>query len=232
MFYRGVINRCLATVASTLAVIPYSAAECNGPTESREASLAEIQSFIQAKQMDVLTFSGYSGAQYQDQKAMLERATAVLEAHNPGQSLVNIGATAVGIGAAYEIAAGMGFTTMGIVSKLALDEGVALSECVDYVFFVPDTTWGGVIAESGRLSPTSAAVVTASTSLVAIGGGDVTRAEALAARAAAKPVTFYPADMNHAIALSKAKKQGRPEPVDFRGSAHEALAAPGDEPGQ
>jgi hypothetical protein len=70
------------------------------------------------------------------------------------------------------------------------------------------------------LSSTSQAIVDNSTFFVAIGGGDVARDELLAARRAGKPVTFIPADMNHAKARSKARKRNLPEPIDFRGSAH------------
>ena len=113
---------------------------------------------------------------------------------------------------------------MGIVSTLARDEHVALSQCVDYVFFVEDETWGGRIEGTGHLSPTSTAMVQSGTSFVAIGGGDVTRDEMLAARQAGKPVIFIAADMNHQIAREKARKKGRPAPVDFKGAAHRALA--------
>lgn len=75
-----------------------------------------------------------------------------------------------------------------------------------------------------KLSPTSAAIVETGTTFVAIGGGDVARDEMLAARRAGKKVTFIPADMNHRIAIEKARKKGLPEPTDFRGSVHEAMA--------
>jgi hypothetical protein len=113
---------------------------------------------------------------------------------------------------------------MGIVSTLAREERVALSKCVDYVCFVKDRTWGGQVPGTNHLSPTSAAIVESGTSFVAIGGGDVTRDEMLAARQAGRPVTFIPADMNHEIAREKARKRGEAEPTDFQGSAHRALA--------
>lgn len=74
-----------------------------------------------------------------------------------------------------------------------------------------------------KLSPTSAAIVETGTTFVAIGGGDVARDEMLAARRAGKKVTFIPADMNHRIAIEKARKKGLPEPTDFRGSVHDAM---------
>lgn len=224
MFRRALIVHLVVLITCILAVIPGAANACDGPREVREATLASIQSFIHGKKMTVLTLAGYSGAQYQDPGAMLERASRILEAQDPTKTLINIGATAEGIGAVYEIAKKKGFTTMGIVSTLARDERVTLSHCVDYVFYVQDSMWGGQVPGASRLSPTSAALVEASAAFVAIGGGDVTRDEMLAARRAGKPVTFVPADMDHEIAREKAQKRGEPAPTDFRGSAHAALA--------
>ncbi len=209
----------------TLSAVSSAAWGCDGPREVREADLAAIERFVAGRRMSVLSFTGYSGAGYQDPEAMLAQASRILDDSDPRTMLVNIGATAVGIGAVYEVAKRKGFSTMGIVSRLARDEGVALSKCVDVVFFVPDDTWGGLLPGSTQLSPTSAAIVAVSTSLVAIGGGDVTRDEMLAARAAGKPARFIPADMNHAIAHKKARDHGQPAPADFRGSAHAALNA-------
>ena len=198
---------------------------CNGPRDVRDASLASIRSFVEGRRMTVLTFGGYSGAEYEDPAAMLRHASAVLDRHDPAKTLVSIGATAQGIGAVYELAKQQGFTTLGVVSTLARDEHVTLSPCVDHVFFVADDTWGGLVPGTDRLGPTSAAIVNIGTEFVAIGGGEVTRDEMLAARRAGKPVTFVPADMNHAIASEKARKRGDPPPTDFRGAAHGALAS-------
>lgn len=197
---------------------------CDGLIEAREATVDEIRDFITARKMSVLTFTGYSGSGYEDPDAMLREASRFLDSADPARTLINIGATSDGIGAVYEIAKQRGFTTIGIVSILACDELTEISKCVDYVFFVRDETWGGLIEGTDQLSPTSAAIVETGTTFVAIGGGDVARDEMLAARRAGKNVTFIPADMNHSSAIEKAKKKGLPEPVDFRGSAHEALA--------
>jgi hypothetical protein len=218
MFHGGVL------IACSLALIPGLASACDGPRDVREATLASIEAFIHNKQMAVLTFTGYSGAQYDDPQAMMEHAARVLDGQDPAKTLINIGATEVGIGAVYELAKRKGFTTMGIASTLARDEHVPLSRCVDYVFYVRDGYWGGKVPGTDHLSPTSAALVECSTSFVAIGGGDATRDEMLAARNAGKPVTFIPADMNHRIAREKALKKGEPEPTDFRGAAHGVLA--------
>jgi len=201
-----------------------SRGHCDGPREVRETTLESIQAFVGGRDMTVLTFAGYSGAGYEDPAAMQKQAASILDAQDPAKTLINIGATASGIGAVYEIAKQKGFTTMGIVSTLARDEEVALSDCVDYVFYIADETWGGEIPGRNRLAPTSTTLVEASTSFVAIGGGDVARDEMLAARRAGKAVTFIPADMNHELARQKAQQKGAPPPTDFRGSAHAALA--------
>jgi len=226
MFRRIMIGFFLFS-AVALAVVPLRGSACDGQREAREATLASIKAFISSRKMRVLTFTGYSGAEYEDPQAMLERASAILDQQDPAKTLVNIGATASGIGAVYEIAKQKGFATMGIVSSLARDENVALSPCVDYVFYVRDATWGGKVPGTNRLAPTSAAIVATGDLFVAIGGGDVARDEMLAARRAGKRVTFIPADLSHAIAIQKAQKKGEPEPTDFRGSAHPALAPGG-----
>jgi hypothetical protein len=216
--------RLAVLIACCLTVIPVAAKTCDGPRDAREATLASIQAFIHIKRMTVLTFAGYSGAQYQDPGAMMDNASRILDGQNPARTLINIGATAEGIGAVYDAAKQKGFTTLGIVSTLARDEHVELSKCVDYVFYIKDSTWGGQVPGTKHLSPTSAAIVEISASFVAIGGGDVARDEMLAANRAGKTVTFIPADMNHEIAREQAQKRGEPEPTDFRGSADGVLA--------
>ena len=155
---------------------------------------------------------------------MRREAGRILDRHDPRRTLVSSGATAEGIGAVYELARARGFATLGIVSDLARREKVPLSPCVQVVFFVPDATWGGELPEGGGLAPTSAAVVGVSDAVVGIGGGAIARDELLATRRAGKPVTFIPADMNHAKAREKARRKGQPQPTSFGGEAAAALA--------
>jgi len=208
---------------SGLSVLPLELQACDGPRDVREADLATIQAFVRDSGRSVLTFVGYSGAGYEDAAAMLQQAEVILAAEAPEATLINIGATAEGIGAVYQLAKRRGFSTLGIVSTLARDERVALSPCVDHVFYVPDGSWGGRLADTGVLSPTSAAIVAVSRAMVGIGGGDIARDEMLAARALGKPVRFFAADLNHAQARARARAGGMAEPLDFRGSAEPAI---------
>jgi hypothetical protein len=169
--------------------------------------------------MKVLTFLGYSAAEYENKAAMLEHAARILDAYDPKATIVNIGATPDGIGAVYATAKQRGFPTAGIVSTQAKENNVKLSPCVDVVFFVRDATWGGFIPGTERLSPTSAAMVENSDVLIAIGGGEVARDELIAARRLGKKVQFIPADMNHEVARERARKRGQLAPTDFRGAA-------------
>jgi len=209
-------------VAWALLPGPGLASACEATPTATAADLDRIQAYLREQRREVLTFVGYSGAGYEDPDAMLEHARAVLLQFSPDRTLVNIGATAEGIGAVYELAKGLGFRTMGIVSALARDEKAVLSTCVDDVFFVPDTSWGGRLPGSSQLSPTSSAIVAASSVIFGIGGGGVARDEMAAARQAGKRVTFIPADMNHARATEAALRKGEPPPTDFRGAAHSA----------
>ena len=216
---------CVSVVLGAGVLNAYAARPaCDGAAPAALPRGLTVSAFVKQQRKQVLSFVGYSGAGYEDPATLLSHAMQVLDAQDPGRTLVNIGATAEGIGQVYELARAKGFTTIGIVSTLARDERVSLSPCVDHVFFIHDRQWGGRLADSKRLSPTSAAMVANSTTLVAIGGGDIARDELLAARHAGKPVTFIAADMNHQIARDKAQKKGLPEPTDFRGSAHTALA--------
>jgi hypothetical protein len=212
----------LAPLAASILIampVPAAPAACRAATLLRRGDAASIERHVRGTDRRVLTFVGYSGAGYEDPAAMKREAGRLLDRHDPRRTLVSSGATAEGIGAVYELARERGFPTLGIVSDLARQEKVPLSPCVEVAFFVPDATWGGELPNGAGLSPTSAAVVAASDELVGIGGGAIARDELLAARRAGKPVTFIPADMNHAKAREKARRQGEPEPTNFTGEA-------------
>jgi hypothetical protein len=191
----------------------------------------EVRAYFEAQKRKVVTFFGYSGAGYEDDAAMLAVARATLRRFDPRTTIVNIGATADGIGAVYGVAKERGFTTTGIVSSEARREKVALAPCVDVVFFVTDTTWGGYVDATKKvLSPTSQAMVENSDVLVAIGGGEVSRDELSAAlsrgKKAGRDVHFFAADMSHARARERAAKRGQPAPQDFEGAVAPLFRTP------
>ena len=172
---------------------------------------------------DVVTFVGFSGSEYEDKSAMLRKAGRILDEFDPSKTIVNIGATPEGIGAVYELAKRRGFVTTGIISTQAKKYNVSLSLCVDYVFYVEDATWGGLIEGSDLLSPTSTAMVENSDIMIGIGGDEIGRDELLAAKRLGKKVRFIPADMNHQKAHEEAKKKGLPVPKNFGGAAGEVF---------
>lgn len=200
-----------------------SASACEAPKIIREATLTDIRTVFKDQRKSAMTLLGYSAAEYEDKAALIARATEILDKLDPNTTIVNIGATPDGIGAVYQLAKQKGFTTSGIVSTQARETKTTISPCVDIVFFVKDASWGGFVAGTEKLSPTSAAMVEVSSRLVAIGGGDVARDELIAAKRAGKEVHFIAADMNHAIARERARKRGQPIPTDFRGAAGEAF---------
>ena len=197
---------------------------CDPPVIHHASTPEAIQSYFQQRGKTVLTFLGYSGAGYEDNAAMLARATDILDSHDPRKTIVNIGATIDGIGVVYQLAKQKGFETTGIVSSQARVHKATIAPCAGTVFFVEDASWGGLLEDQKTLSPTSAVMVRVSDRIVAIGGGDVARDEFNAAASLGKNPTFFPADMNHEMARASAAKKNKPEPKDFRGALGAAQA--------
>jgi hypothetical protein len=181
---------------------------------------AEARAFFSAHGKTVLTLLGFS-SDYESEAAMLQTVREILLGYSPETTLVNIGGTESGIGAAYPLAKSLHFTTTGIVSTKALDDGAPISEAVDTICFIADEQWGGKLPNLSVLSPTSKAMVDCSDVMVGIGGGEISRDEMAAAKEQGKPVHFYPAEINHAWAIQRAEEAGLPIPKSFWGEAHE-----------
>jgi hypothetical protein len=213
MFAAGI---CIAQIAG--------ATGCAMPEQVTDATPQQVHDFFSTKHLKVVSFFGYSGAEYEDHAGMLARVRSLLAHFDPRTTVINVGATKVGIGAVYELAKQAGFMTSGIVSSQARDQSIALSPCVDHVFYIQDSTWGGYMSGTTTLSPTSQAMVLSSDVLIAIGGGEIARDELLEAKRMGKDVRFFPADLNHGLARQKAAAKGLPEPTDFRGEAYGTLS--------
>lgn len=183
----------------------------------------EAIAFIRSRQKTVLTFFGYSGMGYEYEKAMLNIAQMILAEHFTQTTLVNIGATSIGIGAIYPLAKSLGFETAGIVTSKTLKDPQDISDAVDYVCFMKDDQFGGNLPNSDELSPTSKAMVECSDELIAIGGNDISLKELLAGQAMGKSIQYFPAEMKHEWAIRRAKKMGLPIPGSFLGTVHEVF---------
>jgi len=183
----------------------------------------EVHAFFKEQGKTVLTFFGFSGMGYEDETEMFRIVREVLSEYSPEITIVNIGGTRSGIGAAYPLAKSLGFKTTGIASSEAIDYPDEISEAVDHVCFVADKQWGGKLPDSEELSPTSEAMVSCSDILVGIGGNDISRDEMLAGKERGKPVYFYTAEVDHAKAIRRAEHLEQPKPGSFWGSAHEVF---------
>src|SRR5262245_24440349 len=93
----------------------------------------EAVAFVTGQGKTVLTFLGYSGRHYENEKDMLQIARGVLSDYSPKTTLVNIGATKVGVGAIYPLAKSIGFVTTGVVCTRALKYPEDISEAVDHI---------------------------------------------------------------------------------------------------
>ena len=183
---------------------------------------SETESFFESLGKEVITLIGYS-MEYEDSKAMLQKVESVLSEYDPDRTIINIGGTKGGIGAAYPIAKARGFKTTAIVSTCAVEWLDDISSSVDHICFVEDDQWGGKLPDSSQLSPTSQAMVNCSDIFIGIGGGTISRDEMLAARDLGKPVYFYPAERNHQYMIRRAQKRNLDPPESFWGEAHEAF---------
>ena len=179
------------------------AQECQLNTVTYDSSPAQVEAYFVNENKTVLTFVGYSGKGYEDEKRMLLIAEGILTIHEPSSTIVNIGGTAAGIGAIYELAVEKGFATTGILSSQARKEQVMLSPCVATVFYIEGERWGGWDNDAGELSPTSRAMVAVSDKIVGIGGGLIARDELMVASCLGKWRRFYSAEMNHEKAREK-----------------------------
>ncbi len=180
---------------------------------------------IRAAGKKVLTFFGYSGMGYEDEGRMLELTGKVLSRFSHATTMVNIGATEDGLGKIYRLAKDRGFETSGIVSTCSLDYPGQFSRHVDTIYLIQDQCWGGLVEGTGRLSPTSEALVLATDYAVGIGGNEISRDELLAVRQLGRPVVFFPADMNHKKLKKRLGKHANPTPQDFQGAAYQAFLA-------
>ena len=73
-------------------IISFSAAACELATTVKDATIDDIRTFFESQKKYVVTFVGYSGAEYEDKTAMLEKAGRILDGFDSSKIVVNIGA--------------------------------------------------------------------------------------------------------------------------------------------
>lgn len=184
-------------------------------TELITAEPEEIREFFKNSGKQVLTFVGYSGAGYENMNEMVQLASEILDEYDPATTIVNIGATACGIGTVYHVAKAKGFQTTGIASTKILKEHQRIAEECDKAFFVKDVSYGGYIHKTKTLYPTSQVIVDNTDIMVALGGGDVSAAEFEFCKNLFKKTIFHPLECNHKKRIARAKKGGEHFPKTF-----------------
>ncbi len=201
---KNVLNQ-ESNLTAANAIVPWMAAE----------SETEIERKVKALGKKVHSLFGYSALEYQDRPALLQQIRKDLEMLDPKATIINIGVTAEGLGAAYEVAKEMGFETMGLVSNKFLENGGHYSEFVDHIFIVNDKQWGGYLPGSKKLAPTTKLYIKLSDSMAAYGGGEITNVTLKEFSKTGKSINYRPFDMNHDKAILSAKNKGRAKPTSF-----------------
>ena len=74
-------------------MISFNATACDLATTVKNTTIDGIRTFFKSQNKYVVTFVGYSGAEYEDKTAMLEKAGRVLDEFDASKTIVNIGAT-------------------------------------------------------------------------------------------------------------------------------------------
>lgn len=181
--------------------------------------LAAVRIIEQIKELGkkVVTFTGFSYSGYEHPDQVLEQVRQRLETLDPETTVINIGATDEGIGAAYRIAKELGFTTLGVVSNLALTYSGRFSEHVDKIFVVNDERWGGYVAGTDKPVDTAEVFLAVSDEIHAFGGNGNSATLLKEAHKRDIPVSYTPADMDH----EKADKDRTASQSngDYRGAA-------------
>ncbi|HVX23885.1 MAG TPA: hypothetical protein VG992_00885 [Candidatus Saccharimonadales bacterium] len=172
---------------------------------------------------------GYSGLEYQDFDRLQKTVAQDLQALDPEETVIAIGATPYGIGGLYPLVKDLGFKAVGIVASTAIARNEECSEVLgsDDLIVVKDNGWGGFRYSQetrGLLSPTTRVFVGASDSLAAYGGGNITAVSMEEMLRREKYVSFKAFDMNHNLANLNAAQRGETEPIDYRGPAYAKAA--------
>jgi len=175
-------------------------------TLSEPIDSSTVVELFRAQAKRVLTFLGFGELGYQETDRVLDIMRAELATRNPCTTLVNTGTLIRvgglnGIADIYLLAKQMGFETTGIHPSVAIGHSQThrVSPYVDHAFFVLDDTWGGFQEHEREPSPTLRTLLQVSDEVVVIGGGKHAADEMQAFWNKGTPLTYHPAEMNHAM---------------------------------
>ncbi len=182
-------------------------------------SADEVISQVKALKKNVYTLFGFSKLGYENWNEVSLKIGEELAKLDPKTTLVNIGATEDGIGAAYKMAKEMGFETIGIVSTKALSYSGKFSDFVDRIYIVNDSLWGGYVPGTKKLAETTKAFLAVSDIISAFGGGENTAVTLKQALEMGIEVRFTNAEMNHEKAKTESVIKNKPLPENYIGEA-------------
>jgi hypothetical protein len=176
---------------------------------------AAIRRFFDGLRKHVIAFAGYGELGYERREVVREVALGVLAEWDPSDVVIHSGTLLrvgghAGIAEVYTIARELGITTTGIHPSVAMQFGDThrVSPDCAHVFFVQDTTWGGVLPGTGELSPSLRLHLAVSDELVMIGGGKHAAEELQAFTSKGMRARYFPAEMNHATTLDWSARTG------------------------
>ncbi len=189
---------------------------------------ATIRRFFSGLGKHVIAFAGYGELGYEREEVVREIALRVLAERAPSETVVHSGTLLrvgghAGIAEVYSIARELGITTTGIHPSVAMKFGDThrVSRDCQHVFFLEDTSWGGLLPGSLEPSPSLSLHLEVSHELVAIGGGKHAAEELLAFTSRGIEARYFAAEMNHATTLDWSARSGAGI-HDLGGAAQEA----------
>ena len=185
-----------------------------------------IRQFFDALGKHVIAFAGYGELGYERAGVVRDITLAVLAEWSPSDVVVHSGTLLrvgghAGIAEVYAVARELGIMTTGIHPSVAMAFGDThrVSPDCSHVFFVEDSTWGGLLDGSRDPSPTLRLHLDVSSELVVIGGGKHAADELAAFTERGLRTRSFPAEMNHATTLDWSARAGAAID-DLRGAAH------------
>lgn len=178
--------------------------------------LQQLYAQLKKENKTIITFIGYSVAEYESNQEMLDIVDNVLKQFDSSSLVVAAGFDDIGIGQVYKQAKKHNIPTIGLAPIKFLNSAkFTPSTYADQMYYIEKK-----LDENDSLSAVSQARIALSDFFVVIGGGPVAAEELKAAFIKDKSkVTFYAADMNHKKAIDFAKSQNQAGPISFEGSA-------------